>query len=235
MRSVMKQFSLHHILTALAGIPLLIALSVALELSWVKMTTVDQANRDKEAIELTLLYDNLAHNLAVERGLTAGVLGSKGAPEQVAKLKEQRQKADQHITAFNQFQPQYISQDLSNKLKRDITTQLSEISQIRNQVDQLAPKRSPFAYYSNLNQLAIDNAMLLVSGVNNDEIIRLGNSLTAVMIIKERAGQVRGALNGAFARKTSSIGQYTAIENYLKSGKYSERTAALTMPPQYQQ
>ncbi|KGY11929.1 chemotaxis protein [Vibrio tubiashii] len=235
MRSIMKQFSLHHILTALAGIPLLIAFLVALELSWTKMAIVDQANRDKETIELTLLYDNLAHNLAVERGLTAGVLGSKGAPEQITKLKEQRQKADQHIAAFNQFQPQYISPEISNKLKRDITAQLSEIGQIRNQVDQLAPKRSPFAYYSNLNQLAIDNAMLLVSGVNNDQIIRLGNSLTAVMIIKERAGQVRGALNGAFARKSSSIGQYTAIENYLKSGKYSERVAALTMPSQYQQ
>ncbi|KLN66253.1 methyl-accepting chemotaxis protein [Vibrio sp. VPAP30] len=235
MRLVMQRFSLHHIFTALAGVPLLIALFMAIELSLVKGAIVDQAYKDKETIELTLLYDNLAHNLAVERGLTAGVLGSKGAQEQVANLRAQRAKADQHIAAFNQFQPKHISQDLTDKLKHDLSAQLAEINQIRNQVDQLSPKRSPFAYYSNLNQLAIDNAALLVSGVNNAQIIRLGNSLTSVMIIKERAGQVRGALNGAFARKRSSIDQYTSIENYLKSGQYSERATMLTMPEAYLQ
>ncbi|MDC5807311.1 methyl-accepting chemotaxis protein [Vibrio europaeus] len=233
MRSLIKRFSLHHIFTALAGIPLILAMLMAVELAIFQKTTVEQANRDQEVIQLTLLYDNLAHNLAVERGLTAGVLGSKGAQEQVAKLKEQRKNADQHIAAFNAFKPEYISSELTNKLKQSLDTQLADINQIRNQVDQLSPKRSPFAYYSNLNQLAIDNAVLLVSGVSNSEIIRLGNSLTSVMVIKERAGQVRGALNGAFARKNSSLGQYTAIEKYLKSGEYAERLASLAMPSEF--
>ncbi|MCG9725828.1 methyl-accepting chemotaxis protein [Vibrio brasiliensis] len=229
----LKKFSLHHIFTVLAGIPLILALVMAVELSLSQKNTVEQANTDKEIIQLTLLYDNLAHNLAVERGLTAGVLGSKGAAEQVAKLKAQRTIADQHIAAFKAFNPHYISTDLATKLKQTILSGLSQINDIRSQVDQLAPQRSPFAYYSNLNQLAIDNASLLVSGVTNAETTKLGNSLTSIMTIKERAGQVRGALNGAFARKQSSPGQYTAIENYLNSGKYSERLATLTMPREY--
>lgn len=233
MKAFLRKFSLHHIFTTLAVIPLILALSMAVELSLNQKATVEQANKDKEIIQLTLLYDNLAHNLAVERGLTAGVLGSKGANEQVTKLKEQRTKADQHISAFKAFQPQYISTDLANKLKQSLLSELSQINDIRNQVDRLSPQRSPFAYYSNLNQLAIDNASLLISGVANPETIRLGNSLTSIMTIKERAGQVRGALNGAFAKKQSSQGQYTAIENYLNSGKYSERIATLTMPTEY--
>lgn len=233
MQAVMKRFSLHHIVMVLAGVPLLLALLMTVEVSLHQNETLSNANRDQEAIELTLLYDNLAHNLAVERGLTAGVLGSKGAAEQVAKLQQQRLLADKHITAFKQFAPTYLDNTLTNQLKQSVIKELDQIKQIRSEVDQLKPQRSPFAYYSNLNQLAIDNALLLVSGIHNDQVTKLGNSLTALMVIKERAGQVRGALNGAFARKSSSTGQYTAIENYLNSGKYSERIATMTMPKDY--
>ncbi|NVD07097.1 methyl-accepting chemotaxis protein [Vibrio sp. JPW-9-11-11] len=233
MQTIMKRFSLYHIVMLLAGIPLALALSMAVELSLHQNNALSQASKDQEAIELTLLYDNLAHNLAVERGLTAGVLGSKGAAEQITKLQQQRLKADQHIAAFKQFTPTYLDSTLITQLKQAVNHELNQLSQIRSQVDQLAPQRSPFAYYSNLNQLAIDNASLLVSGVANAETTRLGNSLIAIMVIKERAGQVRGALNGAFARRSSSIGQYTAIEDYLSSGQYSERIATMTMPSTY--
>lgn len=233
MHSLMKRFSIHHIVTALAAVPLLIAVFLSVELFLSQKTTVDQAHRDQEIIQLTLLYDNLAHNLAVERGLTAGVLGSKGASEQVNKLSEQRQKADQHIRAFKAFNPEYISEKVTSQLKQDVLTQLAKLPNVRTQVDTLSPTISPFGYYSNLNQLAIDNSSILISAVNNQEITRLGNSLTAIMVIKERAGQVRGALNGAFARKHSSPAQYAAIQQYLASGEYSERMTLLTMPQTY--
>lgn len=233
MRSLLQRFSLHHIVTALAGIPLLLAALMSIELFLHQKSIVNQANQDQEVIQLTLLYDNLAHNLAVERGLTAGVLGSKGAAEQVKKLQEQRSKADQHIRAFKSFSPEFLPLPLVESLKSDLEVELSKLQSVRSQVDQLAPKNSPFGYYSNLNQLAIDNAHILISAVNNLEVTQLGNSLTAIMTIKERAGQVRGALNGAFARKNSTLSQYSAIEQYLDSGAYSERAALLTMPPEY--
>ena len=233
MRSLLQRFSLHHIVTALAGIPLLLAALMSIELFLHQKSIVNQANQDQEVIQLTLLYDNLAHNLAVERGLTAGVLGSKGAAEQVKKLQEQRSKADQHIRAFKNFSPKFLPLPLVESLKNDLEVELSKLQSVRSQVDQLAPKTSPFGYYSNLNQLAIDNAHILISAVNNLEVTQLGNSLTAIMTIKERAGQVRGALNGAFARKNSTLSQYSAIEQYLDSGAYSERAALLTMPPEY--
>lgn len=233
MRSLLQRFSLHHIVTALAGIPLLLAALMSIELFLHQKSIVNQANQDQEVIQLTLLYDNLAHNLAVERGLTAGVLGSKGAAEQVKKLQEQRSKADQHIRAFKNFSPEFLPLPLVESLKNDLEVELNKLQSVRSQVDQFAPKTSPFGYYSNLNQLAIDNAHILISAVNNLEVTQLGNSLTAIMTIKERAGQVRGALNGAFARKNSTLSQYSAIEQYLDSGAYSERAALLTMPTEY--
>ncbi|NOH79289.1 chemotaxis protein [Vibrio sp. RE86] len=233
MRSLLQRFSLHHIVTALAGIPLLLAALMSIELFLHQKSIVNQANQDQEVIQLTLLYDNLAHNLAVERGLTAGVLGSKGAAEQVKKLQEQRSKADQHIRSFKSFSPEFLPLPLVESLRSDLEIELNKLQSVRSQVDQLAPKTSPFGYYSNLNQLAIDNTHILISAVNNIEVTQLGNSLTAIMTIKERAGQVRGALNGAFARKNSTLSQYSAIEQYLNSGAYSERAALLTMPTEY--
>ncbi|MEZ8099512.1 nitrate- and nitrite sensing domain-containing protein [Vibrio bivalvicida] len=124
MRLVMQRFSLHHIFTTLAGVPLLIALFMAIELSLVKSAIVDQAYKDKETIELTLLYDNLAHNLTVERGLTAGVLGSKGAQEQVANLRAQRTKADQHIAAFNHIEQSKASEAVGQDI--DVLTEIAQ-------------------------------------------------------------------------------------------------------------
>ncbi|MCX9563692.1 methyl-accepting chemotaxis protein, partial [Vibrio cholerae] len=40
---------------------------------------------------------------------------------------------------------------------------------------------------------------------------------------------VRGALNGAFASKSSDAAQYTAINGYIESGRYAERSALMTM------
>ncbi|MEZ9230285.1 nitrate- and nitrite sensing domain-containing protein [Vibrio amylolyticus] len=46
---------------------------------------------DGEIVNLALSYDDLAHNLAVERGLTAGVLGSKGNRKHLVQQIEQTQ------------------------------------------------------------------------------------------------------------------------------------------------
>jgi methyl-accepting chemotaxis protein len=53
------------------------------------------------------------------------------------------------------------------------------------------------------------------------------------MEIKERAGQVRGALNGAFSRKNSNLGQYAAIEGYLTAGQHGERLAKISMQNEF--
>lgn len=216
-----------------AGIPLL--LTLALSGAQIAHFNANQAgsNKDQESVRLILLYDNLAHNLAVERGLSAGVLGSKGNPKNVASLKAHRQKADTHVRAFLAFKPKNLDSNFVMSLQRDIEAQLNRLSNIRSQVDSLTPKDSPFAYYSNINQLTIDNARLIMAELSNHDLIAKGESLLGIIEMKERAGQVRGALNGAFARGSSSAGQYTAVSNYIASGKYAERVALLTMPSQF--
>ncbi|MCZ4373948.1 methyl-accepting chemotaxis protein [Vibrio diazotrophicus] len=233
MKKLLKLFPLYLVVTVIAGVPILIALTLAVSNILDLNKRVNIAEHDQETVQLILLYDNLAHNLAVERGLTAGVLGSKGQGAQVEALNKQRIQSDTHAKALQSFTPTYIPKAFADKIKSDINTQLQSLAEVRKQVDALQPKISPFAYYSNLNQLAIDNARVLLGTIDDANVSELGSSLISVVIMKERAGQVRGALNGAFASQKSNAAQYTAISDYISSGKYAERSALLTMPAEF--
>ncbi len=230
MKKLLRHFPLYRVVTLIAGLPIAIALILATFNVLDLRQRVETAEHDQETVKLILLYDNLAHNLALERGLTAGVLGSKGQGPQVEQLRKQRSETDTHVKALQSFSPITVNPVLTNKLKADVQNQLAQLNDVRRQVDSLTPTVSPFAYYSNLNQLAIDDSQILLSTIDDANVAELGSSLISVVIMKERAGQVRGALNGAFARKSSTPAQYTAVNGYIESGNYAERMAAMTMP-----
>ncbi|SON48478.1 methyl-accepting chemotaxis protein [Vibrio tapetis] len=233
MQSLFRRFPLYVTVTAIAGVPIVLAIILALTFVSHFNTKANQTLQDSDVVTLIVLYDNLAHNLAVERGLTAGVLGSKGKGPQVAKLAEQRKKVDTHASNLLGSQSLHIAPKLTQDLIQNVRQQLGDLNEVRRQVDTLKPTLSPFSYYSNINQLAIDNAALLLSQISTPEVSRLGESLIAVMTMKERAGQVRGALNGVFARKSATAGLYSNIQNYLESGHYAQRNATLTMPSEF--
>ncbi|EMC0408345.1 methyl-accepting chemotaxis protein [Vibrio fluvialis] len=230
MKKLLRHFPLYRVVTLIAGLPIAIALILATFNVLDLRQRVETAEHDQETVKLILLYDNLAHNLALERGLTAGVLGSKGQGPQVEQLRKQRSETDTHVKALQSFSPVTVNSVLANKLKADVQNQLAQLNDVRRQVDSLTPTVSPFAYYSNLNQLAIDDSQILLSTIDDANVAELGSSLISVVVMKERAGQVRGALNGAFARKSSTPAQYTAVNGYIESGNYAERMAAMTMP-----
>lgn len=233
MKKILNLFPVYIVVTVIAGIPILIALALSVTNVLQLGSKVSIAEHDQETVQLILLYDDLAHNLALERGLTAGVLGSKGQGAQVDALKKQRLESDRRVEALRSFKPEHVPSKLSDKIKTDVNSQLQSLAEVRRQVDSLKPSLSPFAYYSNLNQLSIDNARVLLASIEDAQVAELGSSLISVVIMKERAGQVRGALNGAFARKSSSAAQYTSVKDYIASGNYAERTAILTMPPRF--
>jgi methyl-accepting chemotaxis protein len=233
MKRILSRYPLYLLVSVLTGIPILIALFLSSTQIIGLNKQVTNSLEDEESVELILIYDDLAHNLAVERGLTAGVLGSRGQGAQVDSLNKQRVIVDQQVQRFTQFTPAQLSSVFYQKMSSAVTQQLSQLDEIRRQVDSLQPKLSPFNYYSNLNQLAIDNGTIILASINNKQVSSIGKSLLSIVTMKERAGQVRGALNGAFARKSSTEAQFTAINQYIQAGNYAERTAFITMPAEY--
>lgn len=143
MKSLLTYFPLYKIVTVLAGLPILIALLLATNHYLNYQSRVTSAEHDQETVKLILLYDNLAHNLALERGLTAGVIGAKGQGPQVETLKKQRQESDVHIAALLSFTPSYLDSSVTNQLKIDVNNQLANLKNVRDQVDALKLSISP--------------------------------------------------------------------------------------------
>lgn len=120
MKKLLRHFPLYRVVTLIAGLPIAIALILATFNVLDLRQRVETAEHDQETVKLILLYDNLAHNLALERGLTAGVLGSKGQGPQVEQLRKQRSETDTHVKALQSFSPVTVNPVLANKLKADV-------------------------------------------------------------------------------------------------------------------
>ncbi|WP_048900433.1 nitrate- and nitrite sensing domain-containing protein [Photobacterium swingsii] len=81
-------------LVLISGIPLFIVLLLLTNQYWQAQEKSNNAAITSEAITLINLFDDVAHNFAVERGLTAGVMAAKGQGAQAEQLNKQRRKAD---------------------------------------------------------------------------------------------------------------------------------------------
>ncbi|OIN26805.1 methyl-accepting chemotaxis protein [Vibrio barjaei] len=187
----------------------------------------DHAQASQEAVELFHLFDNIAHQFAVERGLTAGVIASKGQGPQVTALKQQRVKADQAYQSLLAFLPQALDKQLIDRLSQDVRQQLEQRNSIRQQVDTLNIKDSPFAFYSNINRMALDNLSVILTQVDAPKLEQQLRGLHALLTMKEEAGKARGALNGAFAGQRSTLDAYASITSYIATEAYALRQATL--------
>lgn len=89
---------------ALTGISVLTSITLGLLLVLLvkdDLSRLSHTEHDNKMVSLAYGADQIAHNFAVERGLSAGYIGS-GNQDTLQKLSAQRTKADTTITAFSQ-------------------------------------------------------------------------------------------------------------------------------------
>jgi len=171
------------------------------------------AIEDEHVIQLLDLLEKVAHQHAVERGLTAGFLGAPGDKSK-QKLMQQRSKADLALDALNAE----LSQDWAKQMQlssyvAELRLHLQSRSQVRQRVEILEQSVS-FAYYSKLNRLALDAALRVKARITDGQLSLGLSSALLLAQFKERTGQLRGKINGILASKTLSGGAQQAIQNY---------------------
>ena len=207
-------FSLSNRLKLALGLPLLaVIIAVGNEVA-TSLHAISAAKESRAIVELIGLLDDVAHNHAVERGLSAGFIGSKGNEELGNRLSKQRTLADDAVTALTDWLnvPTYqtyrpISAALLDDLKRK--------PEIRSGVDQLANGSVPFNYYSSINSQALEIVSALYPRISDTNIRSEILTQSYLLWIKERAGQERGALNGVFASKKTTPGKFRTIQQYI--------------------
>ncbi len=187
------------------------------------------AELSQETVELFNLYDNVAHQFAVERGLTAGVIAAKSQSKQSDKLQKQRHAADAAYNSLLAFKPESLDPAVVTTLLSEVKAELDQRQNIRSQVDSRNLVDSPFAYYSNVNRLSLDNLAIVMSLVSNRELKQELQGLLSLLVVKEQAGMARGALNGVFAGKSSTLDRYAQISTYIKAERYALRQAEMLL------
>ncbi|KXF82675.1 hypothetical protein ATN88_14380 [Enterovibrio coralii] len=100
---------------------------------------------------------------------------------------------------------------------------------MREQVDSLKPTDSPFVYYSTINKHAIIAAGAVASQSSDPIVTEKLNALLSIITMKEKAGQSRGALNGIFARGSTTLDAYARIQNYIEEFNFATLAAEASL------
>ena len=177
------------------------------------------AELDIRLIDLLDSIEKIAHNHAVERGLTAGYLGNPNS-EAKQKVDNQRTKANTAVDSMVLL----LEQDWPSELKvreklRALQGQISRKSNIRGEVDRTIGKNA-FTYYSRLNAMALNAANSLMLSVNDpDSKADLAHALLFAQL-KERMGQLRGKANGVLARQQINGALKEELATYFNEIQY---------------
>lgn len=179
----------------------------------------------KTEVELAQFADSIAHQHAVERGLTAGFLSSR-AQQDKTKLIAQRNKSDQSwedFLAFTQNHPELEKNPLIGRYLSNIETHLTKKSQIRASVDALSSSdaltssKEVFYYYSRLNQLSLDLIEVLGAAIPNGSTAQNFVSFHRLLTVKEDSGKVRGNLNGVFKSQHLGLDTLAALQGAIRT------------------
>lgn len=215
MFAFLKRFNIIQI--SITTLVLFILLIVALS-SFAILKTVEQSSgaaRDTAALSVIEALEQIAHHHAVERGLTAGYLGSPSA-ERLSALNQQRQKADNSVKALESV----IAAGVTESFKLDsyllpLQNHLVNKRRIRAAVDnQSAPEA--FGFYSLLNRYALDIAEFINANTENKNIRDSNKGILLFAQFKERAGQLRGKINGVLARQQLSPSVQAELGGYFQ-------------------
>lgn len=144
----------------------------------------------------------LIHNLQIERGLSAGYLGSKGRKFS-AKLASHTTNTDKTIREFRENIDWEDLEALSPDVEARITEILGQLEKIEsaraNVRGQNWPVKKAVTWYTGINTELLGVIETIASASTQPDISRLGLATVNFMNIKERAGIIRAVLANTFA------------------------------------
>lgn len=226
----LSNLKISHAITIVGILPSLFAIIVVSILTMDLNKKVDEGRVAEDMVRLSTLLDNVAHNFAVERGLSAGFLGSKGQNGKEA-LIAQRVKADQAEEALRNAQPESfkeLNESRLNTLRNRVLTALENKSSVRQKVDALAPDNNAFDFYSEVNRKALNGIHRVILNVSNRDIAKALQARLSLLWMKERVGQYRGALNGVFAAKTTTPKRQSQIAAFVEDESHQLENFKMT-------
>jgi methyl-accepting chemotaxis protein len=192
---------------------------------------LEQANDTIADVKLVTVTSQLVHELQKERGMSAGLIGSKGA-KFISEIKSQRSSTDRELNNLKSFMLDNSYQVQASKTIQQLFSNLNQLQSIRQQVDSLSitlPK--VLSYYTENNQFILDFNGVLASELEETNSSERFMTLYNIAYAKEQAGIERALLSNAFASGTFTPALFTSyIKLYTKQNTYIKSTFTLATP-----
>lgn len=207
---LLRKISFQQALAAVIAFALVVMFAasyIVINESLVRKSTVE---KDAVYIREALMIDEIAHETAVERGLTAGLIGS-GYSQNKERVAQQRVVVDKAFDKFARYTQQH---KVSSTLFNAVLAKHRKITELRESVDKKQGKQA-FVVYSDSNKFMLDVANRRVSQVKQSEAIASGLAIVEMSLLKERLGQVRGKVNGVLSSKSISESNQVLVSSYF--------------------
>lgn len=179
---------------------------------------VDEGMLAEDMVKLSTVFDGVAHNFAVERGLSAGFLGSKGTSGGDALVAQRKvaDNAEQALKSLSANAFEVLTTEQLDSLRSPILLQLRDKNQTRQKVDKLAANNGAFDFYSEVNRQSLNAIQRVILDIRNRDIAKALETRLSLLWMKERAGQYRGALNGVYAAQTTTLKRQSQIAVFIE-------------------
>lgn len=161
----------------------------------------------EQGVELSVLMGSLAHELQIERGMSAGFLGSRGV-NFATELPQQRQASDLRLEALQQRLSQLDISRFGTEqagLIESASQGLEALNVLRNRITaQTIPGPEAISYYTTTIKHLLAVPASLVTLSDERRISRQALAYSNLLYGKERAGIERALLTNTF-----SLGRFT--------------------------
>lgn len=221
---ILSKISFQQALAAVIAFALVVMLTTSYIVIDASLQKKQLVSQDAEFISEVLMIDKIAHETAVERGLTAGFIGS-GYRKNGDKVAKQRLIVDK---VFNEFSNYTQTKKHPIALFTAVLEKHKNIKALRENIDRQQGK-SAFAVYSNANQFMLDVANSRVSHIRQSEAISSGLAIIRMSLLKERLGQIRGKVNGILSLQSISKDSQVQVAGYFNNIEESLAMLALTL------
>ena len=177
---------------------------------------MNDADKIQTLVTLSSLIGEVIHNMQLERGLTAGYLGSRGS-QYKNEIKQHFLVTDKSIKEYKSYQSQL--DNLSEAFAEDIehlNSTLKEIKLIRDKtLTNTIPVSEATQFYTSFNTLAISAIERVSSLSNNAEVSREIVSYVNLIQGKEKTGIERALLTVVFSNDRFSKEEFYTYATLL--------------------
>ncbi|MBF0381587.1 MAG: response regulator [Magnetococcales bacterium] len=171
-----------------------------------------QALVTQKLVQFAVLSSALVHEVQIERGMTAGYLGSIGQKFSIELPNHRKIATDAKLAELKKFMVTFDIADFGDDFftrRSFATTLLGQLDVVRQRVDShTISGPDAIAYYTQVNTALLDSLGYIGKLANNATIANSSNAYINFLQGKERVGIERAIITNTFAKQSFTAGMY---------------------------